>query len=222
MKLVLRRVGKGAWRLAIAATVLAVVIAVADNSDYIQAAPASPTITHAPRTAAVPAAMRALAKLHSYGYSIDTKARAERSIRHWQKVNGLTVDGIVGPEVLHSLGLDKPAVADSAPATRAPTPVVHVPPADAPPAGDVEAIIRDVWPDDLEDWAVRIAKRESNLQPGVRNSICWGLFQIYWTQHRAWLAQFGVTDPHQLLDARTNAEMAYQLYLIDGAGPWAL
>jgi len=46
------------------------------------------------------------------------------------------------------------------------------------------------------------------------------LFQIHWKAHRAWLAQFGVTSPAQLLDARTNATVAYQLYLVDHWHPW--
>ena len=49
-------------------------------------------------------------------------------------------------------------------------------------------IIRDVWPDDLEEEAIRIATRESNLIPTVKNYCCYGLFQIYYNAHRTWLA----------------------------------
>ena len=88
---------------------------------------------------------------------------------------------------------------------------------------EVEAIIRYVWPDNLEDEAVRIATRESNLTPGVRNFCCYGLFQIYFSVHRVWLAQSGVTTAEQLYDPLTNAYIAYALYLKAGGwGPWKL
>ncbi|MEQ1701414.1 MAG: LysM peptidoglycan-binding domain-containing protein, partial [Ilumatobacteraceae bacterium] len=88
---------------------------------------------------------------------------------------------------------------------------------------EVEAIIRYVWPDNLEDEAVRIATRESNLTPGVRNFCCYGLFQIYFSVHRVWLAQSGVTSAEQLYDPLTNAYIAYALYLKAGGwGPWKL
>lgn len=88
---------------------------------------------------------------------------------------------------------------------------------------EVEAIIRYVWPDNLEDEAVRIATRESNLQPGVRNFCCYGLFQIYFNVHKVWLAQSGVTTADQLYDPLINAYIAYALYLKAGGwGPWKL
>ncbi|CAB4897966.1 unannotated protein [freshwater metagenome] len=90
-------------------------------------------------------------------------------------------------------------------------------------AAEAEQIIRDVWPDDLEDHAVLIAKRESNLQPTARNYCCIGLFQIYWSVHRFWLAAIGVSSANSLLDPRINASAAYVLYLRNGGwGPWAL
>jgi soluble lytic murein transglycosylase-like protein len=185
----------------------------------------------APAPAVVPAAvvkttpvevtnsLRALSKLKSFGYSIDTPARAAKAIRHWQKVNGLVVDGIVGTETLGSLGLSAdatvPAVRLNPPAP-APEPV-----AEGSDPMSVEGIIRDVWPDNIEDWAVRIATRESRLTPHVRNSCCWGLFQIHWTAHRAWLtSDFGITSPEQLYDARTNATVALALYNQVGCRPW--
>ncbi len=88
---------------------------------------------------------------------------------------------------------------------------------------EVEAIIRQVWPDDLEDEAVRIATRESNLVPGVRNFCCFGLFQLYYNVHKSWLAQMGVTAPEQLYDPLINAYVAYAMYLKAGGwGPWKL
>lgn len=86
---------------------------------------------------------------------------------------------------------------------------------------EVEAIIRAVWPDDLEDKALQIAWRESNHKPGVRNWCCYGLFQIHWNAHRRWLATIGVTDASQLLDPLVNANAALTLYYRSaGWGPW--
>ena len=65
---------------------------------------------------------------------------------------------------------------------------------------EVEAIIREIWPDDLENEAVRIATRENHLQPTAQNFCCYGLFQIYWNVHKRWLAAIGVTSAEQLLD----------------------
>ena len=61
--------------------------------------------------------------------------------------------------------------------------------------GGAEAIIRDVWPDGLEDRAVLIAQRESSLQPDAYNGwCCYGLFQIYFDANRSFLASLGVTN----------------------------
>ena len=88
---------------------------------------------------------------------------------------------------------------------------------------EVEAIIRQVWPDDLENEAVRIATRESNLIPGVRNYCCFGLFQLYYNVHKSWLAQMGVTSAEQLYDPLINSYVAYAMYLKAGGwGPWKL
>lgn len=115
--------------------------------------------------------------------------------------------------------------ATAPPAKTTPTTAASPPPAPAPSrsysAAEVEQIIRDVWPDNLEDHAVAIAKRESNLQPTARNYCCIGLFQIYWSVHKSWLTAAGVTSAEQLLDPRVNAGAAYFLYLRNGGwGPW--
>ena len=79
----------------------------------------------------------------------------------------------------------EPASTSTAPATtEAPAttaPATTEAPA-APPASALEAqqIIRDVWPDELEDKALEIAWRESNYIPTAYNGwCCYGLFQIY-------------------------------------------
>ncbi len=119
----------------------------------------------------------------------------------------------------------KSTTTTAAPATTSPktTTTTAAPPKNTYTKAEVEAIIREVWPDDLEDEAVRIATRESNLIPTVRNYCCYGLFQLYWSVHSTWLAQMGVTSAAQLYDPRVNATAAYALYQRSGSwAPWAL
>lgn len=115
--------------------------------------------------------------------------------------------------------------------TPAPTPAPTTPPTTAapttepappPPAPEeVERIIREIWPDELEERALEIAWRESGYQADVRNYCCFGLFQIYWEVHRSWLAELGVTSAEDLYDAETNVRAAYVLYQRSGGwGPW--
>jgi LysM repeat protein len=106
------------------------------------------------------------------------------------------------------------------PVTTAPGTTQPPPPVNTYTKAQVAQIIRDVWPDDLEDEAIRIATRESNLIPTVRNSCCYGLFQIYYTAHRTWLASIGVTSAAQLYDPRVNASAALALYYNSGWAPW--
>jgi hypothetical protein len=91
---------------------------------------------------------------------------------------------------------------------------------------EIIKIIREVWPDDLEDQAIAIANRESKLQPtvvGAPKKCCYGLFQIYYRWHRTWLPKIGVVRASQLLDARTNALAALEIYRrSNGWGPWDL
>ncbi len=116
----------------------------------------------------------------------------------------------------NSTGSTTPATTTPA-ATPAPAPT---PVSTAGPA-EVEAIIRSVWPDELEDRALEIARRESNLVPTAKNSCCYGLFQVYWSVHRSWLSGLGITSADQLYDPATNARAALTLYQRAGGwGPW--
>jgi hypothetical protein len=199
----------------VAAAVVTIAVPAATTAVNAQTRPATIRHTQGATTRQVDIdTLRVLDQLHRFGYTINTPARATRAIRHWQHANGLTVDGIVGPEVLTSLGLDRLPPTASVPAVR-----LDPPPA---PAADPEQIIRDVWPDDLEDHAIAIATRESRLQPSARNACCWGLFQINWQAHHAWLAEIGVTSASQLLDPSTNTQAALALYQRDGWRPWTL
>lgn len=118
------------------------------------------------------------------------------------------------------------ATTAAAPATTKPVPTTVAPttvPRRVYSAAEVEAIIREVWPDELEDEAVRIARRESNLQPTARNSCCYGLFQIYWSVHKGWLAQQGITAAEQLFDPEVASKAGLALYHRSGGwGPWAI
>jgi hypothetical protein len=101
-----------------------------------------------------------------------------------------------------------------------PPPTTAAPP---PPVGTaaVIAIIRAIWPDTLEDKAIAIANRESHLQPGAFNgSCCYGLFQIYYGANVSFMNSLGVTSATQLLDATTNARVAYAMYQRSGWAPW--
>ncbi len=109
----------------------------------------------------------------------------------------------------------------TAPATTAPA--TTQPPTTTPAsASEVQQIIRDIWPDELEEKALQIAWRESNYIPTAFNgSCCYGLFQIYWTVHAGWLDDYGIYSSADLLDARKNATAAYALYQRAGGwGPW--
>jgi hypothetical protein len=132
----------------------------------------------------------------------------------------------------------EPASAPAPPVTEAPTTTSPPPPplspqepapAPAPSApaspttpGGVEALIREVWPDDLEERALTIARRESGLRPDAYNGwCCYGVFQIYFNANRSFLGRYGVTSANQLIDARTNVTIAYEMYKASGWSPWS-
>jgi hypothetical protein len=170
-------------------------------------------------------------------------SRAKVSMKSLLAANGATVNTLLLPGKIICLpsGATAPAPAvTNPPATtqppttqpKAPTstqpPATTAPPSTQPPApantytrDQAAQIIRDVWPDDLEDEAVRIATRESNLIPTAHNYCCYGLFQIYYTAHRTWLANMGITSAAQLYDPRVNATAALALYRNSGWAPWA-
>jgi soluble lytic murein transglycosylase-like protein len=164
-----------------------------------------------------PAVVDVQASLAALGYVVALDGRygpqTARAVRHWQRANGLVVDGIVGPVTAATL---IPAVRVNPPAP--------LPQPDPPKAvgGNVEDVIRAVWPDDLEEHAVAIAWRESRFVPTARNACCYGLFQIHYGAHRAWLGSFGVDSPSDLFDPTTNARVALALYQAAGWDPWKL
>lgn len=117
-----------------------------------------------------------------------------------------------------------PTAAKPKPAPPAPKPA----PAPSPAPGktytpaEVESIIRQVWPDDIEDHALAIAKRESRLIPTSRNYCCYGLFAIYYEAGKRLLNSIGVTSADQLLDPWVNTRAALVIYQVAGWDPWKL
>ena len=90
---------------------------------------------------------------------------------------------------------------------------------------EIVAIIREIWPDEFEETALFLAYRESNFQPNViggTNNCCIGLFQMYYSVHKAWLVDIGVTEPSQLFDPRINTLAAFTLFKRNGKSwkPW--
>ena len=122
-----------------------------------------------------------------------------------------------------SSGSSSRSVAATPATTQPPPPPSTQPPPPPPPPAPavVEQIIRDVWPDELEDKALAIAWRESNYKTTAKNYCCYGLFQMYWSVHKSWLSGIGITSANQLYDAESNARAAYTLYQRAGGwGPW--
>lgn len=116
------------------------------------------------------------------------------------------------------------APSTQAPSTQAPS-TTQAPsrPSSSTSRSDVEQMIRDVWPDELEEKALQIAYRESRYRTNVTSpsGCCHGVFQLH-HQHLRWMSQYGVTSVDDLFDARTNIEMAYALYERSGGwGPWS-
>ena len=177
-------------------------------------------------------------ELTSGDYWIRIADAAGVSLSDLLAVNGSSVDTVLVPgrTVCLPAGARTPApptAAAPAPAnTTAPSrqpaaTVAPAPPTTAPtrptvvPQSQSAQIIRNIWPDELEERALEIAWRESNHRADVSNWCCHGLFQIHWEAHRSWLSSIGITSVNQLYDPTLNATAAYTLYQRAGGwGPW--
>ena len=185
----------------------------------------APARTTAPATLAIGAQGDHVTELQSrfagWGYTITVDGwfgpQTDRVVRAWQTANGITVDGIVGPETRSTFDVAD-ALAGRATASTSTGATRSAPITDPQSVPDM---IRAVWPDDLEQRALTIAHRESRYVPTARNYCCHGIFQIYFSVHRGWLDDFGVTSVEQLYDPMTNVRMAYELYKRAGWGPWS-
>ena len=172
-------------------------------------------------------------------YWIRLADAADVSIAELLKANGATSSTPIypGTSICLPAGATTPAPPTTAPATTTPattpvntatntatptsTPVGTTPSSTNSTPDEVKQIIRDAWPDELEERAIEIAYRESRFVPTAKNFCCYGLFQMYWTVHRSWLNDIGITNDRQLYDPATNARAAYELYQRAGGwGPW--
>ena len=211
-------------RVTIAIVATAVILVGAVGADAAPSPQATTPVSKAGITVRQDVTTLVQARLKQYGYTIVVDGiygpQTTAVVRAWQHANGLHEDGIAGTQTLASLRLTgtnaDSLVAIANPPEPKPAKRLNPPAAQPAPAGDVESIIRDVWPDEFEDGAVRIAKRESSLVPTAANSCCYGLFQIHFRAHRAWLGDFGVNQPSDLFDPRTNATVALALFQAEG------
>ena len=95
------------------------------------------------------------------------------------------------------------------------------PPAKRYTPSQAAAIIKEVFPDELEQRAIAIAKRESKLNPAAYSWCCVGLFQIKWDSHKKWLNAMGISSAQELLDPYVASRAALQLYRrSNGWSPW--
>jgi LysM repeat protein len=86
---------------------------------------------------------------------------------------------------------------------------------------ELEQIVRDAWPDELEADAFFVAHRESRWNNLSQTGCCVGLFQLNWNSHKKWMANYGVTDRSQLFDPVINARMAVITWQRSGSWrPW--
>ena len=83
-------------------------------------------------------------------------------------------------------------------------------------------LIRDTFPDDVEEVALYVAKRESNYNPRSKNWCCSGLFQIYYKHHKTRVRAVGVKTEADLLNPVLNVKAAHLIWSQNGKswGPW--
>jgi hypothetical protein len=98
------------------------------------------------------------------------------------------------------------------------------PAAKANQAGQSEVLtaIRQIWPAEHHESAIRLARLESGLSPTARGcgGACLGLFQIHYTANRRLMAAMGIVTPDQLLDPIVNSTVAYRMFRESGWRPW--
>ena len=218
-------------------------------SPQIAALEASPdteaTTTEPPATTTTVAACGRNYELAAGDYWIRIADAAGVSLADLLGVNGASVDTVLVPgrSICLPAGAStpappttaataRPAPAATAPANNsstrtrtttapAPTTTAAPPRPSAVPESEATAIIREIWPDELEEKALQIAWRESNHRSNASNFCCYGLFQIYFSVHRSWLANLGINSAQDLYDPRANTIAAYTLYQRAGGwGPW--
>lgn len=227
--------GRAPWVLFAIAVVALLVASSVDagvprGTSSPSAAAASTESTATGSTRAVQTALR------SYGYSIVVDGlygpQTTRAVRHWQRANGLTIDGIAGPITQASLGIGGPA------------PAVRVDPPDPPapePVGagltGCEEMTAYRIAAGLPDQFDAIGYRESRCRNDVTSSTgcCHGWWQNYISSHLSRQSAYrdriinecgvnSVADIKGLTDAqkRGQACVTFVVWSISGMSPWAL
>jgi len=150
-------------------------------------------------------------------------ARFDVSLKKVLTLNGARTSTkiMIGDQICIS---DAPTTTTTTTTTTASQPPIVVPKTTTK-RNEVIAIIREIWPDEYEENALFVAQRESNLIPtviGGTNNCCIGLFQMFYSVHKAWLVNIGITEPSQLFDARLNTLAAFTLFKRNGKSwkPW--
>lgn len=169
---------------------------------------------------------------HGYSLSIDGVYGRQtiKAVKHWQKVNGLFVDGVVGPVTLSSLrqSIDGPADGPLVPAKRLNPPV----PQFSDPCEEMSFYRQQAG---LPERFDAIGFRESRCNNTVtsRTGCCFGYWQNYLSSHlrasyrERIVNECGVT---QVSDIRGDSPQQKQrqacvtkvVYDISGFSPWAL
>ena len=92
----------------------------------------------------------------------------------------------------------------------------------APPntSCSTQDLIRAIWPDDVEDWAIGIAWRESRCSNVQNSEGASGQFQLMIPLHSAFMV--AVCGSADWANPECNIRTALKLYEGVGKGPWAL
>jgi Transglycosylase SLT domain len=113
-----------------------------------------------------------------------------------------------------------PTTAKPIPTTAKPAPTTAAKPAQAWNTGQVEQLIRQMWPAESLDKALDVAFKESNYQARAYNgSCCYGVFQIHYQSHKRRLAARGL-GLEGLYDPKVNIEIALEIFQEQGWSPW--
>lgn len=151
--------------------------------------------------------------LRSFGYTVTIDGRygrqTERAVRHFQRVNGLAADGVVGKLTDAALGTQ--------PAVRLAPPPRPTFPGPCEQYHDAIAFFDPGWD---ETRMANIMYRESRCVPTAANSCCHGLFQI----NQSWIRQLGHCQVYSRADLYLpdrNVCAAAYVFLAQGIDAWS-
>ena len=164
-----------------------------------------------------------------FGYTIEVDSQfgpqTDKAVRNWQKVNGLVVDGIVGPVTANSLGIRGPSVQLTEP-PKSP--------------GGLNGCDEMSWyrqqaglPDVFDSIGFRESRCQNDARPSLPAASC---CRGWWAIHRgnirapgyaAGAAACGITSERDYYGTspeqkRASACFARVLYDVSGMTPWAV